>query len=115
MIAVGCCHSSGFPLRACPWKSTNGSASGIGWHLDYALQEPEVLLPESDVVHLRFRMMTGNCVIGTSPAMLCAPALALAIDARSLQRELLANLNAPLFVMTSPGNISAETANRFQE
>ena len=65
------------------------------------------------MVHLRFRMMTGNRVIGTSPAMLCAPALALALDARALQRKL-ANLNAPLFVMTSPGKISAETANRFK-
>jgi HK97 family phage portal protein len=81
---------------------------------DYALGEPEELLPATDVVHLKFKMAGGSRYMGTSPAVLCAPSLALALDARALQRELLTNLNAPLFVMTAPGKISPETASRIK-
>ena len=81
---------------------------------DYQLAEEEELLPAADMVHLRFRMAAGNRVMGTSPAMLCAPSLALAIDARKMQGELLANLSVPGFIMSAPGKISAEVAARLK-
>jgi HK97 family phage portal protein len=81
---------------------------------DYALGEVEELLPESDVVHLRYRMASGNRVMGTSPAMLCSPALAVMLDARQLQRELLVNLSVPSFVMTMPGKLAPEALGRLR-
>ena len=81
---------------------------------DYALAEDEELIAATDMVHLRFRMAAGNRVMGTSPAMLCASTLALALDARQLHGELLANLSVPSFVMSASGKISGETLARLK-
>ena len=75
--------------------------------------DPETLLPESDVVHAKYRT-TSNRIVGVPPIASCAPSFALALQSREVQRALFANLASPGGVLTAPGKMDPAVAKRLQ-
>lgn len=75
----------------------------------------ERTLPASDVLHVRFRATGATSrFVGVSPLTLCAPSIAMALRAQSLQAEIYRNVSAPSTYLKAPHKISKELAERLR-
>jgi len=108
-------------LRAVPpWRVSLEVESGtarIYYRLaaDASLEEPEAVLPESDVIHARYRLTGSNRLMGVPPIASCAPAFALALQQRDVQRVLMGNISGARGVLQAPGKIEESVAKRLLE
>jgi HK97 family phage portal protein len=109
-----------YDLRAVPpWRVTLEVEQGTGRlyyriAADTTLEEREVIVPEADVVHARYRVTGANRLLGVPPVVSCAPAFALALQSRDVQRVLFANLATPRGALQAPGKIDPAIAKRAQ-
>ncbi len=112
---------TGAPFALCavpPWRvvlEIEDRTRAVWYRIlpDPMLGEPEVLLPEADVIHARYRV-TSNRLIGVPPMASCAPSFALALQSREVQRALFSNLATPGGVITAPGKMDQDVARRLQ-
>lgn len=108
-----------FELRAiAPWRVTLEVEAVVGrlWYrlcTDPSTGDREELLPETDVVHAKYRS-TSSRLVGTSPIASCAPSFALALQSRDVQRALFSNLATPGGVLVAPGKIDQAIARQLQ-
>lgn len=108
-----------YELRAlAPWRVQLEVESGTRklWYRvaeDRSMEEPALLLPERDVIHAKYRC-SGNRLMGTPPIASCAPAFALALQSREVQKTLFLNCCAPRGVLQAPGKIDRDVAKRLQ-
>ena len=75
--------------------------------------EPEVVLPEADVVHAKYRA-SSNRLMGVPPMVSCAPAFAMALQSRAVQKYLFQNLATPGVVLVAPGKMEPAVAKKLQ-
>lgn len=114
-------NGAAYELRAVPpWRVTLEVEQGSGRlyyriAADTALEEPEAIVPEADMVHARYRVTGTNRLMGVPPVVSCAPAFALALQSRDVQRMLFANLAAPRGALQAEGKIDPAVAKRLQE
>lgn len=114
--------SSGDPyeLQAVPpWRVQLEIESGSGrrWYriaADATVEEPEVLLPERDMIHARYRTTGSNRLMGVPPMVACAPAFALALQSRDVQRLLFSNLAAPRGALQTANKLDPKLAKEMQ-
>lgn len=81
---------------------------------DESLDERKVVLPESDVVHARYRSIGPNRLLGVPPIVSCRPALEMALHARDTQRRLFEHVAWPGIVLTTDKRVEADVAERMQ-
>lgn len=79
------------------------------------VEDTNVLIPESEIIHDRFPPLGGHRLCGVSPISACALA---AIQGMNIQRsssKFFANGARPSGILTSPGTIPEETAKRLKD
>lgn len=109
-----------YELRAVPtWRVQLELETGNRrvWYriaADSSVEELEVVIPEGDMVHARFRLTGSNRLWGVPPVASCAPSFALALQSRDVQRALFQNLAVPGGALLAPGKIEAAVANRLR-
>jgi HK97 family phage portal protein len=110
-----------YELRAVPpWRVTLEVEQGTRriWYriaADATLEEPEAIVAAGDMIHARYRVTGTNRLLGVSPIVSCAPAFALALQSRDMQRVLFSNIASPGGALVAPGKMEKAVAEELRD
>lgn len=82
---------------------------------DPSIGEGPEAIPERDMVHLRYRLTGRHRLLGVSPLVTAAPALAYCLSIRRVGSRLFKNFSLPVAVLAHPKALSVEASQRLKQ
>lgn len=79
------------------------------------IEEKDVMVPESEIIHDRFPPLGGHRLCGVSPITACGLAALQGLNIQRASSQFFANGAKPSGILTAPGTIPEDTARRLKE
>lgn len=102
------------PLKVCPLVAENGD---VFYRLNEdrlaELAEGQVVVPASEIIHDRFNCLY-HPLVGLSPIFACGISSEMGLDIQNNSKAFFKNGSNPGGILTAPGSISTETADRLK-